>query len=110
MNQERLLFILHPSSFILQREVRMTSLPVCRWRGEAAEGRYVCRSTKFLGAPNLVGAEYCLRCSYVDHAPPIPVLPVLPCVHLGASGATGNPKVFECFLHGSCLPARSGTK
>ena len=88
----------------------MTSLPVCRWRVEAHQGRYLCHSAKFLGAPNLVTAEYCAKCTYVDHPPTTPVLPALPCVHLGVSRATMGPAVFDCSLHGSCVPARLGLK
>ncbi len=92
----------------------MISLPVCRWRGDYAQQRYVCNSDKFLDAPNRVGAEFCARCRCVDHAPSPPPPRVLPCVHLG--GVTGPAvenhstsskerfSLFGCTLHGHCTP------
>lgn len=91
-------------------------LPVCRWRGESRNGQCVCRSTKFVAAPNLVQEDFCRTCYYVDHEPPPPMARNLPCLHLGGStGAvaecptcTGRVqvKLFACTLHGQCTFAR----
>jgi predicted GH43/DUF377 family glycosyl hydrolase len=93
----------------------MIALPVCRWRGEFRTDRYVCRSARFLEAPNLVRPEFCAECYYADHAPPPPLPPALPCVHLGgvlagdggssANGGTAQLKSFGCAVHGRCTPA-----
>jgi hypothetical protein len=84
----------------------MVPLPVCRWRGEARQGRYVCHSAKFLGAPNVVAAEHCGACHCADHPPQSAAPAALPCVHL--SGAAGRGGPFACALHGRCTPAREG--
>jgi predicted GH43/DUF377 family glycosyl hydrolase len=85
----------------------MTSLPVCSWRGELRQERYLCRSAKFLGAPNWVQPEACGECPYADHLPAPPPPPALPCVHLGGvEGTNGKgPGLFACALHGRCSPA-----
>ncbi len=81
----------------------MIPLPPCRWRGERRQDRYVCESVKFLDPPNLVRAEDCAGCFFVDHAPPLPLPPALPCVHLGAAASAD---AFSCAEHGLCAPAR----
>jgi Mannosyltransferase putative len=84
------------------------TLPVCRWREKSVRGRYTCHSTRFLGAPNQVSAQFCEACSYADRDPP-PLCRVLPCVHLG--GFTGEYvqrdgslqlPVSACAVHGRC--------
>ncbi len=53
----------------------MLPLPVCRWRGEGRQDRFVCHSARYVGAPNLVGAAFCRQCGRADHVPPPPVPP-----------------------------------
>ncbi len=89
--------------------ISMTSLPVCSWRGELRQDRYLCRSAKFLGAPNWVRPEACGECPYPDHPPAAPPPPALPCVHLGGAAPNGTgPGLFSCALHGRCSPAWNG--
>ena len=92
----------------------MIPLPVCRWRGERAEDRFVCNSTRFLGAPNRVRAEFCTTCCYVDHPPPPPLPRALPCVHLGGASVNGAegflPPTFDCSIHGRCAPREAGAE
>jgi len=85
----------------------MHALPVCRWRADAGPARHLCRSPRFVDAPNLVGEEFCRRCGYADQeAPPPPR--ALPCVHLGGTPAGGaadpRPGSFGCTVHGACAP------
>jgi hypothetical protein len=86
------------------------ALPRCRWRDESHLDQLICSSTKFVGAPNRVRAEFCAACAYADHAPATPP-PALPCVHLGpiiraAVGATADRPLFACARHGCCDPSR----
>jgi hypothetical protein len=87
-------------------------LPVCRWREESARDRHVCNSSRFLGAPNVVRAEFCAKCCYVDHDAHPPLPPTLPCVHLGgftaenvelalSDGSLPLP-LLACAVHGRC--------
>jgi hypothetical protein len=88
----------------------MISLPVCRWRDTQGADRHLCRSPKFLQAPNLVIADTCRECGYADHEPPAPSPRALPCVHLGEwTGKRVRPRagaaacdLFACALHGRC--------
>ena len=94
----------------------MIPLPVCRWRGESRAGKCVCKSAKFVGAPNVVPEDFCRSCYYVDHDPPVPLPRNRPCGHLGAAtgktvtcpSCTGHVelKLFGCTLHGQCTSAR----
>lgn len=91
-------------------------LPVCRWRGESRGGQCLCRSAKFVAAPNWVQEDFCRTCYYIDHELPAPAPRHLPCLHLGdATGETVECpscngrvqlKLFACTPHGQCTMAR----
>src|SRR4051794_10412603 len=96
----------------------MTPLPARRWRGATDGELHLCRSPKFIGAPNTVEGAFARRCYYTAHDPPPPPPRLLPCVHLGApTGATVDCptctghvrlKLFACTLHEECVPTRAG--
>jgi hypothetical protein len=94
----------------------MIALPVCRWRHELSNGRFLCTSASYCNPPNLVDATFCAKCSCADRSPPPPLPPALPCVHLGkalrivlkAGGAARHrcDELFACALHGRCTVVR----
>lgn len=91
----------------------MIPLPVCRWRGGEDPAALVCRSPRFLGAPNPVRADFCRRCYYADDPGPAAALPpALPCLHLGgpAAGRGRGAGVFGCAVHGRCAPGRTNVR
>ncbi len=96
----------------------MIALPRCRWRQEKEDGRHLCTSAKFVNAPNVVRAENCATCCYVDHDPPAPLPPALPCIHLeglvakdaGKKSKNTTARLFACALHGRCAVVGAGTK
>src|SRR5258708_34053654 len=89
----------------------MIALPVCRWRQELTEGRFLCTSAKYCDPPNTVAAKFCAKCTCADHEPPPPLLRSMPCVHLGGlvrengklrqAADDGARQQFACALHGS---------
>ncbi len=91
--------------------MQLATLPVCRWRQDFNQDRFLCRSENYTSAPNLVDAAFCAACPYVDHEPLPPQAPPLPCVHLGervaskthrAEGMSNSLEVFSCARHGKC--------
>jgi GR25 family glycosyltransferase involved in LPS biosynthesis len=103
--------------------MQLATLPVCRWRDDFNQDRYLCRSEKYVNAPNLVDAAFCAACRFVDHETPPPQAPPLPCVHLGepipskkidARAKVPAIEVLSCALHGKCtidpVPGRQSKK
>jgi hypothetical protein len=99
----------HRTRFVSNSMIPMLE---CRWRDEGEADRHLCRSTKYLDAPNVVYADFCAECRYVDHDPAPPLPPGLPCVHLGGHSEDANEPgrlpTLACAVHGRCTVSGNG--